>query len=190
MSALIAAPLPPPSGRLVTAAEFVAMKHEPPIELVKGVVKEAGMPGGMHGKVCGTLLRLIGNHVEAADLGHVLGNDTYIQTGAGPDSVRGADVCFASYGRIPRGSMPRGTIPPPELTAEVKSPSDTWVELLTKMLEYLHCGVLAVIIIDPDRRTVSIYQQDGSQEILFEADTLTIPDVLPGFSVPVRRLFE
>jgi len=166
------------------------MKDEPPIELVGGVVKEVGMPGGLPGKVCIRLGRFLDMDVEAHDCGHVMGNDTYVPTGTGPDTVRGADVCYASYQRIPKGEMPTGIIPVPELAAEVKSPSNTWVELFTKMLEYLKCGVLVVILVDPERRTVSLYRADGSQVILTEADDLTVADVLPGFTVAVRRLFE
>jgi Uma2 family endonuclease len=75
------------------------------------------------------------------------------------------------------------------MVAEVKSPSDTWSELFIKVGEYLGAGVRVVVVVDPERVTVSTYRPGGEQEILREADTLTLPDVLPGFSVPVARLF-
>jgi hypothetical protein len=38
--------------------------------------------------------------------------------------------------------------------------------------------------------TASVYRADELQRIFDNGDELTIPDVLPGFAVAVRRLFE
>ena len=77
----------------------------------------------------------------------------------------------------------------PELIVEVKSPTDRWGDLFVKVGEYLKAGVLVVVLLDPISRSVSIYRDEARQEILGEADTLVLPDILPGFSVPVARLF-
>lgn len=78
---------------------------------------------------------------------------------------------------------------PPQLCVEVRSPSNTWNEIFIKVGEYLGVGVVAVLVLDPDRLTASVYRQDGDQQIFRADDDLTLPDVLPGFSVPVRRFF-
>lgn len=49
-------------------------------------------------------------------------------------------------------------------------------------------GVEVVVLVDPRKHTVSVYHGD-EQDIFTSDDTLTLPDVLPGFSVPVRRIF-
>jgi hypothetical protein len=36
----------------------------------------------------------------------------------------------------------------------------------------------------------SVYRPDESQQIFHNGDALVVPDVLPGFSVPVLSLFE
>ena len=146
------------------------------------------MPSPRHGFVCSRIDRQIGNFVEERDLGRVASNDSFVQTG--PDSVRGGDVCYWSYDRLPRGPVPEGLLPAaPDLVVEVKSPSERWMDLFVKIGEYLRAGVRVVVIVDPERPSVSVYRADDPpQQILGMDDTLTLPDVLPGFSVPVARL--
>jgi Uma2 family endonuclease len=86
--------------------------------------------------------------------------------------------------------VPDGVIPvTPELVVEVRSPSDLWIDIMSKALDYLRAGVAVVVILDPKSRTASVYRGSADQEI-FEADqNLVLPDVLPGFAVPVAALF-
>ncbi len=58
---------------------------------------------------------------------------------------------------------------PPELVIEVRSPSDRWGQLFTKVGEYLAAGVLAVVVVDPNTETVSVYRDSG-QQIFTTAD--------------------
>src|SRR5262249_17022218 len=108
-----------------------------------------------------------------------------------PDSMRGADVAFYSYSRIPKGPFPQHAYLTvvPELVFEVFSPSDRWPKVLAKVAEYLNAGVTVVCVVDPDSQTVQVYR-DALPQTLHGDDELTIPDVLPGFRTPVRRFFE
>jgi Uma2 family endonuclease len=186
-------PTPPAApAALLTAEEFMARYGNVRAELVKGVVKEYPVPGFKHGVVCLKIGRLISNHVEANNLGLVASNDTWIRTGSNPDTVRGADVLFISYERLPKGEVPEG-LPPvaPDLVVEVRSPSDRWTEMVAKMLEYLKAGVRVVVILDPRTTSASVYRDaEEFQQIFHNGDSLTLPDVLPGFSVTVSSLFD
>jgi Uma2 family endonuclease len=158
------------------------------VELVKGVVVEYPMPGLNHGKLCIRIGALIYNHVEAHDLGHVMSNDTFVRTG--PETVRGGDVCYWSYERLPRGPVPEGVASAaPDLVVEVKSPSNRWAALFGKVGDYLEAGVRVVVLLDPATATASVYRPDELQQIFHNGDALTLPDVLPGFAVPLERLF-
>jgi hypothetical protein len=46
-----------------------------------------------------------------------------------------------------------------------------------------------VVVLDPATTSASVYRSDEFQQIFHNGDTLTLPDVLPGFSVVVSRLF-
>lgn len=103
----------------------------------------------------------------------------------------GADVCFVSYAKLPKENVSDGPITiPPELVIEVRSPSDPWTKAVGKMLDYIDAGVSVVVIFDPKTQSASVYRSDDRQDIFETADTLVLPDVLPGFAVAVAKFFE
>lgn len=59
-----------------------------------------------------------------------------------------------------------------------------------KMRDYFDAGTLRVWMADPKTRTVTIRRADGSDTIFRDADRLEDPDVLPGFELEMRELFE
>ena len=149
------------------------------------------MPNRRHGQVCYKAARLFGGFVDDHDLGHILTNDAGIITQRGPDTVRGADVAFYSYARLPRGPLAPSYGPEvPDLVVEVVSPSDRWPKVLAKVAEYLEAGVTVVVVLDELPPTARLFSADRTTRELGPEDVLEIPDLLPGFSVPVRRLFE
>jgi Uma2 family endonuclease len=180
-----------PPFQALTAEQF-ALRADPghPEELVEGRIISMPPPKPRHGEICGNVSFLLRLNVEAGDLGKVLTNDSAIVTERDPDSVRGADVAFYSFDRIGRGPLPAGYLPvAPELVVEVLSPDDRWPATLRKVAEYLAAGVLIVVVLDDDRRAAHVYTPDGANRILGPDEVLTLPEVLPGFSGSVRRIF-
>lgn len=176
---------------LMTAEEFVVKHDRDRVELVRGVVVELPMPEQNHGKVCATFARHLGNWAEANDCGHVMSNDSFIRTTRGPDSVRGPDINYFSYARQPKGRIPPGLLDAaPEFVVEVRSPSDRMRHLVAKVSEYLASGILAVLILDPDMAAATVFRDNELPQTFHNGDTLTVPDVLPGFAVPLARLFD
>jgi Uma2 family endonuclease len=174
----------------LTAEEFAQRYGGEHVELVKGRVKELPTPFPKYGKICATIARFLSDHIEERGLGHVMTNDSFVQTRRDPDTIRGADVCFYGYDRLPQGEVPDGLLPvPPDLVVEVRSPSDSWSEIFTKVGEYLGAGVRAVVVLDAVTASASVYRAEELQQIFHNSDELVVPDLLPGFAVPVRRLF-
>ena len=180
-----------PPLALLTADEFV---HLPDagrrLELVHGQIVEVPMPPPKHGFLCMELAASVFNHVRANDLGRVASNDSWVKTRTGPDTVRGADIAFWSFDRLPRGPVPDGLIAtPPDLVIEVRSPSEGWSDVFTKVGEYLRAGVRVACILDPKSETLSLYRDQEFQQILTVDDEFTLPDILPGFGVKVGQFF-
>jgi Uma2 family endonuclease len=177
---------------LLTAEEF-ARRPDPgyPEELVRGRIVPMSMPKPRHGEICSRVNRILGNFAEDHDLGRVLCNDTGVITERGPDTVRGADVCFYSFARVPKGPLPdRYLDTPPDLIVEVLSPHDRWPRVLAKVAEYLEAGTSAVVVLDDERRQAHVYRVDGATQVLGADAELTIPDLLGEFRVRVGRFFE
>lgn len=193
MSSATVTPPPQPAPARLSAEEFARKYDGQRVEYVNGQVREVPMAGGKHGTVCNWIAYYLTAHALANELGRVFVNDTFVKVPQRGDSERvyGADVCFVSFARLAKDAdVPDGVIPAtPELVFEVRSPTDLWIDIMSKALDYLRAGVAVVVILDPKSRTASAYRGSADQEIFEAEQNLVLPDVLPGFSVPVAALF-
>ncbi len=177
---------------LMTAEEF-GQRPDPgyPEELVQGRIVDMPPPDRRHGYVCLKAGRLLGNWVNERDLGRVMSNDSAVITEHDPDTVRGADVVYYSYARLPKGPLSKGYgAEIPELVVEVRSAGDRWSQVLEKVAEYLKAGVLVVVVLDPEPRVAHVFGADEEPRKLGSADELALPGLLEGFRLPVGRFFE
>jgi Uma2 family endonuclease len=173
---------------LMTAEDLLKPGTPERADLVRGVLVVHEPPGFRHGEITVRLTIALGTYVDARHLGRVVAGDAGFKLQSNPDTVRGADIAFVSWERMPQQS-PVG-FPPlgPELVVEVLSPGDRSGETLAKIADWLSAGTRLVWVIDPERRVARIYRQDGSASILGEADALDGEDVLPGFSCPLGAI--
>jgi Uma2 family endonuclease len=121
-----------------------------------------------------------------------MGNDSGVVTHRDPDTVRGADVMFYSYARLPRGPLPKTGYfsTSPDLVVEVRSPGDGWGELTAKVSEYLKAGVTVVAVLDPRTESLTVYRADEPPQTVAAGDEFTLPDLLGEFRAAVRSFFD
>ena len=79
---------------------------------------------------------------------------------------------------------------PPDIAIEVISPNDLYTEVDEKVADYLAAGTLAVIVVNPRRRTVRVHRSLSDTVELTESDTLEVSDIVPGWQMPVKDMFE
>jgi Uma2 family endonuclease len=182
----------PTAATLMTAEEFRLLPDNGrPVELVKGVVVEMSLPTPRHGQICARVSYLLSRFQEDNPLGTVVGNDAAIITQRGPDTVRGADVAFYSYQKVPRGELPIGYMDiSPDLAMEVRSRSDRWSAIRVKVNEYLNAGVTLVCVLDEETRMAHLFPIDSPPRSVPADGELDLSEVLPGFRVPLRKFFE
>jgi Uma2 family endonuclease len=177
---------------LLTAAEYGQLADDGRwTELVRGRIVEMNRPFTSHGYYMNRIAYLLTLFVEQQRLGRVVAGDAGVITEHDPDTVRGPDIAFYSFDRIPRGDLPEGYWPSsPELVIEVRSATDRWKDIVLKVAEYLRADVVTVAVIDPAAQRVHVYSADHETQVLSPTDSLTFPGVLPGFRVAVSSLFE
>ena len=148
-------------------------------------------PGGFrHSKVTGRAFFLLEAHNQAHHLGHVLAGEAGFIVRRGPDTVRGADVAFISYRRLPKDTQITGFLEAPaELIIEVLSDDTSWAEMERKIGEYHTVGVDLVWVLDPRTLTLRAYARSASPVLLREADIATADPHVPGFSCRVADFF-
>lgn len=182
--------LDPTPGR-ASEHDLIALQAESDrlYELVDRVLVEKVM-GSPEAYLAGELLWLLRTFLEGSDLGFLHGADGLVRLGSG--QVRGPDLAFFRWERVPvRGTIPTDAITTivPDLAVEILSPGNTAAEMSRKLDDYFRAGVRLVWYIDPAPRQVQGYTAPDQVVRLTEADTLDGGDVLPGFRLPLTRLF-
>lgn len=177
-------------GPLITADQLLDL-YEPghPTELVRGELRSLSPSGYLHGAVTARLATLVGLHVRDRRLGEAFGAETGFLLARNPDTVRAPDVAFVRKERLPR-EFSTGYFPgPPDLAAEVTSPTDTNSKVREKALSWLQHGTRLVWVIDPVSKSATVYRSRDDVRVIEADGDLTGDDVLPGFTVALRELF-
>lgn len=160
-------------------------------ELIKGELIKMAPAGHEHGGIAINIAVPLGVYVKKHRLGRVFAAETGFILETGPDTVRAPDTAFVCRERLKEGRGVEGYWPgPPDLAVEVISPNDTYREVEEKVFEWLDTGCRAVIAINPRPRTATIYRSRSNIVQLTEKETLTCEEVVPGWSMPVKELFE
>jgi Uma2 family endonuclease len=124
------------------------------------------------------------------DLGFCTGADDLVEVLRG--QVRGPDLTFTRWDAAPGHPLDDRQISRviPALAVEVLSPSNTPAEIARKLGEYFRAGVRLVWVIDHRKRTADIHTAPDVKTTLDDSRTLDGGDVLPGFRLPLARLFD
>jgi Uma2 family endonuclease len=159
------------------------------VELVDGTLVEKPL-GHYESRVGGTLFRLLDEFAEAHDLGICYSADATLRIL--PGLVRLPDVSFVAWSKIPNRELPAEAVAAlvPDLAVEVLSASNTRREMERKRQEYFRAGVRLVWLIDPVARTAQVFTGPNQFTDVPADGTLDGGDVLPGFRLPLARLFE
>jgi Uma2 family endonuclease len=175
----------------MTAEELLRMPSiEFRCELVRGELKKMPFMGDEEGYVAGNIGGSLINHVEAADLGRSYAAGTGFHIASNPDTVRAPDAAFVSRERLEAtGEVEGYWLGAPDLAVEVVSPNDTHSEVVEKSLEWLEAGCRMVIVVEPRRKTATVYRSRDDIRILTEGDAIDGADVVPGWRLPVSEIF-
>jgi len=160
-------------------------------ELEAGRLISEPLPGYRHGRVMFVVARILDAHAVRHGLGEVIVGDSGFVLARTPDTVRGPDVAFVTEQRLAlQGDRSKAFEGAPDLAVEVLSPTNTRSEMHAKVGDYLAGGTQSVWVVDPEHRTVMVYDALLSPRLLTENDILEAGDALPGFRARVGDFFE
>ena len=172
-------------------------------ELYLGSVVKQPLPRPLHGFCCARVVKRVGEHVDRLALGHTTAGSGVIVT-RDPDSVFAPDLAYWSRATLP--VLPaRWPEMPPELVVEVcDGPGDYKGHIMYKVPLYLAFGVQLIWVIIPQWAKIEVHRlrdqpcpfvemewrSSGWRRLtsLWDSDTLSGEDVLPGFSCRVADL--
>ena len=164
------------------------------VELVDGILVEKAM-GYRADYLAFWIGLLLGEFLKDHNLGALSGGQGGIRFKIG--LVRMPDVSFIRWDSVedtddiedPDGAWLEH---PPDLAVEVLSPGNTPKEMAIKLDEYAKAGVKLVWYVDPERKEVDVYPKGRARgkRTVGVGGALDGGDVLPGFALPVARIFE
>ncbi len=188
-----------PPAKLWTLDEFLALPDDGKERwLIRGQLRVSGgermtKRNRFHTKIEARIAQLLGNwldgqpeprgEVHSGEVGIVLRHD--------PETTFAADVVYVPHGVVvsqtDETTMIDGV---PSLAVEILSPSNTIEEIDEKVDEYLAAGVPLIWTVHPRNETVTVHYQDRPPEAFDVRQTLSADPHLPGFTVPVAKLFR
>lgn len=168
------------------------------IELREGKIIIMSPSDSVSGEIASRFITLLSTWVYNHNLGRILDSSTGFRMPNG--DLLSPDVSFVSREQLKQNL--RTYLPVvPQLIVEIKSSRDRIRELEEKIVLFLSQGVQVGILIDPDTRTVRTYRSGGLSKnadtgesipqgtTLRDGDTLTIPDLFPGWEIPIASLW-
>ena len=168
------------------------------IELREGKLIIMGPSDSVSGEVGARFSMLLSTWVYAYNLGRILDSSTGFRLPNG--DLLSPDVSYVSRERLKQNPRTYLSVVP-ELIVEIKSSRDRLRELEEKIALFLDQGVQVGLLIDPDTHTVRAYRSSELSKdaesgeaipqgtILHNGDTLTIPDLFPGWEIPITSLW-
>ena len=168
------------------------------IELREGKLIIMGPSDSVSGEVGARFSMLLSTWVYTHNLGRILDSSTGFRLPNG--DLLSPDVSYVSRERLKQNPRTYLSVVP-ELIVEIKSSRDRLRELEEKIALFLDQGVQVGLLIDPDTHTVRVYRSSGLSKdaesgeailqgtTLHNGDTLTIPDLFPGWEIPITSLW-
>ncbi len=168
----------------LTLEEYLALPEEKPYrEFIHGRAVAKPMTNTDHGNLANSILFSL--TLYAHRLGGKVAPEISVLLGEEPDQrVLLPDAAYWAPGRQ-RRSYPSNA---PTVAVEVRSPSQTCPEQREKCRFYVEHGVEAAWLVDPDSRTVEVFE-GGQERTLTMGDALTSV-AMRGFELSIAELFR
>jgi Uma2 family endonuclease len=119
----------------------------------------------------------------------ILNADETVQQAFVPDVSCFKKERFSQY----EATYPDGDTRPlelvPDFIVEIVSPSDMYSPMIEKIETYIDYGVRLLWIVDPQRKTVTVYEGSTTSQTLHVEDTVSGSSVLPEFKLSVNDIF-
>jgi len=175
---------------LLTFEEFADLSFDQRLELVEGKIRLLGWNNLFHTGVAAWMLSVLTRWADESHWGLVFGGDSGVRTKRNPDTTRGADIACVSFARYAKVATPGKVFEAgPEVLIEITSPSNTWDDIFTKIIEYFAVGTDEVWVISPRNRSVTIYTSPDASHTLFAGQDATVTSArLPGFVLPLAAM--
>lgn len=161
----------------MTAAELLRTNTDDGrYELVRGEVRKFPFRWARDGSIAAQIIGSVGHFADAHRCGTVLSSGAGFHIESDPDTVLAPAAAFVRAERYidTEDFFPGAPDIAFEFTAE-------------HAYDWLASGASAVVVVSPETKSVEVHRLSGVTSI---TDTLTLDDIIPGWSLPLAEIFE
>ncbi len=167
---------------LISLDEYLNTSYNPDRDFLDGVLVERNVGTQLHGLLQSTLVIYFGQFRASHRI--KVFTETRLRVDAAKGRHRIPDVMLVS---LPYQKA-KVIVDVPVVVVEIKSPDDTFDDILTRCFDYEALGVPNILVMDPDDKHSWRFIDRG---LLFIGESTELP--LPGgrtLALPVAELFE
>jgi len=169
----------------VTVDELEKLSLPYPAELYNGKVVFK-MAAYAHGKIQLRIAMKLGSYLESNPIGEAVTETNFQLWPERRNQSRIPDIAFVKKERVPADQWRFADLAP-DLAVEIISPEDNFLKVMNKVDAYLEQGTQIVWVVIADTREVLVCTAASKHSV---RDVLTAPELLPGFELPVEKIFE
>jgi Uma2 family endonuclease len=140
----------------------------------------------VHASIHEFLIEVLGPLVRRRRLGILLPGARFVT----PSWAPVPDLVFYRKSRVRVRRAPPDFTDAPDLAIEIISPGQTLARQIQKCLDLLANGTVVALLIYPEEEAVFELRQQQPLKVLTQDDRIDLDDMLPGFEMTVRELFE
>ena len=181
----------------LTEEEFLALGEDVNAEIKDGELIIMSPNRANHGFFGAQLIGLLRAYLSVRNIGRVFGdNTTYIlKENPGQHILKDAkvpDVSYVSYERLPEdAALDQLLRLAPNIAVEIISESEKFPDVADKVRIYLEYDVEQVWLVFPQAQEIRVCTSEQPLGIVHRLDdTLSAGEILPGFEIPLRAVFD
>ena len=168
---------------LVTLEEYLNTAYEPDMDFVDGVLVRRNVGTQLHG----LLQTIVGSYLRQFRQSHriTVFTETRLLVDAKASRHRIPDV-MAVENPFQKG---RVVVDVPAIVVEIKSPDDTFDDIVDRCFDYERLGAVNILVMDPDNRRAWLFEHGDLRLLTGESARLSLRE-RPVLDFPFGEMFK
>ena len=169
------------TATLVSLDEYLHSVYEPDKEFVDGVLLERHVGTQRHGMLQALLAMFFGQYRKSHRIGVFTETRLLVDATTGRHRIPDVMVLEVPY------SPGNVVVDPPAIVVEIKSPDDTFDDIVDRCFDYEKLTAAGIVVMDPDNKRAWLFQQGNLQLLTGAAIRLKLSR--QGIDFPFSQLF-
>jgi Uma2 family endonuclease len=166
---------------LVSLDEYLNTAYEPDRDFVDGVLLERNVGTQRHGMLQAILAMFFGQYRKSRGIRVFTETRLLVDAATGRHRIPDFMVLEVPY------SLGKVVVDVPAVIVEIKSPDDTFDDIVDRCFDYEKLTVGNIVVMDPDNKRVWLFQQGNIQ--LLTGDTIPLKLSRQVIDFPFSQLF-